>query len=126
MVLLLNGSEAIESVADKLHTLQILGRAGLPIPRTILGKFPVDVDLVERELGFPVVVKTLKGTRGAGVVLCNDRAQFNDLANLLDGATVGADFLFQQYISASHGRDVRWIAAQHCVRTDMKEKFRCY
>lgn len=106
-VLLLNGSEAIESVADKLHTLQILGRAGLPIPRTILGKFPVDVDLVERELGFPVVVKTLKGTRGAGVVLCNDRAQFNDLANLLDGATVGADFLFQQYISASHGRDVR-------------------
>jgi gamma-F420-2:alpha-L-glutamate ligase len=54
-----------------------------------------------------VVVKTLKGTRGAGVVLCTDRLQFNDLANLLDGATTGADFLFQQYIAASHGRDVR-------------------
>ena len=106
-VMLINGSQAIESVADKLHTLQILSRNGLPIPKTILGKFPVDVDLVERELGFPVVVKTLKGTRGAGVVLCNDRLQFNDLADLLDGAKSGADFLFQQYISASHGRDVR-------------------
>jgi gamma-F420-2:alpha-L-glutamate ligase len=106
-VLLINGSRAIEAVADKLHTLQILSQSGLPIPKTILGKFPVDVDLIERELGFPVVVKTLKGTRGAGVVLCSNRAQFNDLANLLDGAKSGADFLFQQYISASHGRDVR-------------------
>ena len=106
-VLLVNGPRAIEAVADKLHTMQILARSGLPIPRTILGKFPVDVGLVERELGFPVVVKTLKGTRGTGVVLCADRAQFHDLANLLDGATVGSDFLFQQYIGASHGRDVR-------------------
>jgi gamma-F420-2:alpha-L-glutamate ligase len=105
-VAIVNGPTAIESVADKLHTLQILSRAKLPIPKTILGKFPVDVNLVERELGFPVVVKKLKGTRGAGVLLCQDRAQFDDLATLLDGAT-GSDFLFQQYIKASHGRDVR-------------------
>src|SRR6185503_5328304 len=72
-----------------------------------LGKFPVDVDVVERELGFPVVVKTLKGTRGNGVLLCANREQFNDLANLLDGANPGADFIFQQYIKSSHGRDVR-------------------
>jgi gamma-F420-2:alpha-L-glutamate ligase len=106
-VALVNGPTAIEDTADKLHTLQILSRRGIPVPKTILGKFPVDVDLVERELGFPVVVKTLRGTRGMGVVLCSDRAQFNDLANLLDGAGAGADFIFQQYIAASHGRDVR-------------------
>jgi len=106
-VAMVNGPAAIETVADKLHTLQILSKARFPIPKTILGKFPVDVNLVERELGFPVVVKTLKGTRGAGVLLCSDRAQFNDLANLLDGASPGADFIFQQYIAASHGRDVR-------------------
>lgn len=106
-VAMVNGPAAIEAVADKLHTLQILSRAGLPIPKTILGKFPVDVNVVERELGFPVVVKTLKGTRGNGVLLCADREQFNDLAKLLDGANPGADFIFQQYIKSSHGRDVR-------------------
>jgi gamma-F420-2:alpha-L-glutamate ligase len=79
----------------------------LPIPKTILGKFPVDVNVVERELGFPVVVKTLRGTRGNGVLLCSNREQFNDLASLLDGAQAGADFIFQQYVKASHGRDVR-------------------
>lgn len=108
-VAMVNGPAAIESVADKLQTLQILSGAGLPIPKTILGKFPVDVDVVERELGFPVVVKTLRGTRGNGVLLCADRSQFDDLANLLDGANSGADFIFQQYIKESHGRDVRML-----------------
>ena len=106
-VAMVNSSTSIEAVADKLQTLQILSGAGLPIPKTILGKFPVDVQVVERELGFPVVVKTLRGTRGNGVLLCADREQFNDLANLLDGAQSGADFIFQQYVKASHGRDVR-------------------
>jgi gamma-F420-2:alpha-L-glutamate ligase len=104
---MVNGSAAIEAVADKLQTLQMLASAGLPIPKTILGKFPVDVNVVEREIGFPVVVKTLRGTRGNGVLLCSNREQFNDLANLLDGAQSGADFIFQQYVKASHGRDVR-------------------
>jgi len=106
-IAMVNGPTAVENVADKLQTLQILASAGLPIPKTILGKFPVDVGIVEREIGFPVVVKTLRGTRGKGVLLCNDRAQFDDLANLLDGSQSSADFIFQKYIKASHGRDVR-------------------
>src|SRR5690606_30341963 len=106
-VRLINGPEAIETVADKLHTLQQLIRAGLPIPRTVLGKFPFDIDLVEQELGFPVIVKTLKGTRGAGVLKCEDRSQFEDLAGLLESADAHADFILQHYVRASHGRDVR-------------------
>jgi gamma-F420-2:alpha-L-glutamate ligase len=54
-----------------------------------------------------VVVKTLKGTRGSGVLLCESRNQFDDLANLLDGARPGSNFIFQRYIGASHGRDAR-------------------
>lgn len=124
-VALVNSSTAIEAVADKLQTLQILSGAGLPIPKTILGKFPVEVDVIEEELGFPVVVKTLRGTRGNGVMLCSSREHFHDLANLLDGAQSGADFIFQQYVRASHGRDVRVlvidgraIAAMHRQSTD--------
>jgi len=120
-VAIANSPSAIEAVADKLHTLQVVAAAKLPVPKTILGKFPVDVSLVERELGFPVVVKKLKGTRGNGVVLCQDRAQFDDLANLLDGAT-GADFLFQQYVAASHGRDVRVLVINGKVVAAMERQ----
>jgi gamma-F420-2:alpha-L-glutamate ligase len=121
-VAMVNGPAAIETVADKLQTLQLLSRAGLPIPKTILGKFPVDVDTVERELGFPVVVKTLKGTRGNGVLLCANRTQFNDIATLLDGARPGADFIFQQYVAASHGRDVRLLVVDGNVIAAMERR----
>lgn len=121
-VRLVNGPATIERVADKLHTLQRLNRAGLPIPRTILGTFPVDVDLVERELGFPLIVKTLKGTRGVGVLKCEDRNQFEDLAGLLEGAEAKADFILQHYIRASHGRDVRVLVVGGRVVAAMERR----
>jgi gamma-F420-2:alpha-L-glutamate ligase len=121
-VRLVNGPATIETVSDKLHTLQTLNRAGLPIPRTILGTFPIDVDLVERELGFPVIVKTLKGTRGAGVLKCEDRSQFEDLAGLLESADAKADFILQHYVRASHGRDVRVLVVGGRVVAAMERR----
>ncbi len=105
----INSTTGIESVADKLQTQQILVNKGFPVPRTILGKFPPDIDLVENKLGFPVVVKTLRGTRGGGVFLCETREKFKDLTDLIHGANSSSNvhFLFQQYIGYSHGRDVR-------------------
>jgi len=64
----------------------------------------------------------LRGTRGNGVVLCQDRAQFDDLANLLEGASLGGDFLFQQYIKASHGRDVRILVIDGRVIAAMERQ----
>jgi gamma-F420-2:alpha-L-glutamate ligase len=119
---LINGAEAVEACADKLQTLQLLSASGLPIPRTILGKFPVDVDIIEKELGFPVVVKTLRSTRGAGVVLCPDREQFDSLASLLGDANPGSDFIFQQYIRHSHGRDVRLLVIGDTVAAAMERR----
>jgi gamma-F420-2:alpha-L-glutamate ligase len=106
-VRLVNGPAAIDLVADKLHTMQRLTKAELPIPATMLGKFPIDADMIGAELGFPVIVKTLRGTRGTGVLKCEDRNQFEDLAGLLASAEAKADFLFQHYVRSSHGRDVR-------------------
>lgn len=121
-VRIVNGPEAIEAVADKLRTMQWLVRAGLPIPRTILGKATLDATLVERELGFPVIVKTLKGTRGAGVFKCDDRDQFEDLTQLLVSAGSQSDILFQQYVRASHGRDVRVVVVGGKVVAAMERR----
>lgn len=123
-VVMINGANAIEAVADKLHTLQLLAAHGIPIPRTILGKFPVDVGLVDQELGFPVVVKTIRGTRGGGVVLCEDRTRFGDLAALLDDARPETDFIFQRYIRASHGRDARLVVVGGQVMAAMERRAR--
>lgn len=121
-VAMINGADAVDACADKLQTLQLLSASGLPIPKTILAKFPVDVDVIERELGFPVVVKKLRSTRGAGVVLCQSRDQFDDLASLLGDAGHQSDFIFQQYIAASHGRDVRLLVIGNEVAAAMERR----
>lgn len=121
-VAMINGADAVEACADKLQTLQLLSASGLPIPRTILAKFPVDVDVIERELGFPVVVKKLRSTRGAGVLLCQDRDQFDDLASLLGDPAHQSDFIFQQCIARSHGRDVRLLVIGNEVAAAMERR----
>ena len=121
-VRMVNGADAVECVADKLHSLQLLAARGVPIPRTILGKFPVDIDLIDRELGFPVVVKTVRGTRGENVMLCESREKFDELAGLLGGARPGADLIFQRYIGASHGRDVRLLVVGGKVVAAMERR----
>ena len=47
-----NSSQSIETVRDKLYTHQILAESNLPVAKTMLAKFPVDADSVERHLGY--------------------------------------------------------------------------
>lgn len=102
-----NGSESMEQVKDKLHSQQILAENGIPVPNTMLAKFPVNVELVEQNLGFPVVVKTLVGTHGSGVFLCDDHDRFGDLIELIGETQPNMHLIFQEFVKASHGRDLR-------------------
>lgn len=102
-----NRSDAIEAVKDKLYTQQILAASNLPVPRTMLVRHPVDVALVEKNIGFPVVVKTLSGAKGAGVYLCEQREGFADLMDFLEATKSDANLILQEFIASSRGRDLR-------------------
>jgi len=105
-----NGADAVELAKDKLLHLQILASAGLPVPKTILVKFPIDADFVQREMGFPVVVKTLVGTQGSGVYLCDDREKLLDLLQFVEANNPAAQLVLQQFLAESRGRDVRVLS----------------
>lgn len=102
-----NSSNSIETVKDKLFAQQILAQKNLPTPDTMLVKFPVDVELVEKQIGFPVVVKTLSGSQGSGVFLSKSKGEFDDLMQLIEATNPKANIILQQFVKASHGRDLR-------------------
>ena len=108
-VTVLNTSTAIEAVKDKLYTHQILAGSNLPVPKTMLAKFPIDIDLVEKQIGFPVVIKTVSGSLGLGVYLSDDRANFEQIMSLIESTKPNANIILQEFIANSHGRDVRVI-----------------
>lgn len=103
----LNSSASIELVKDKLFTQQILSKSNLPIPDMMLVKFPFNVDLVEEELGFPVVVKTISGAQGKGVFLAENKEKLADMIQLVEVVDDQTNVVLQQYIPLSRGRDLR-------------------
>jgi gamma-F420-2:alpha-L-glutamate ligase len=105
----LNGAEAVDSARDKLKHLQILSAANVPIPKTLLVKFPVDTDFVEREMGFPIVVKTVVGTQGSGVHLCKDRESLSDLVEFVEANNPIAQLVLQEFLEESKGIDLRLV-----------------
>lgn len=117
-----NNAASIEMVADKLHTHQVLIAAGLPNPRTMLAKIPVDIDLVEKHIGFPVVVKTLLGVNGTGVFLMEDRKSFEDLMGLTAQTSPKAQLIFQKFVASSHGRDIRLFVVDGRVIAAMERR----
>lgn len=106
-VLVINPSASIEAVKDKLYTQQILAASNLPVPKTMLVKFPFDAELVEKQLGLPVVVKTISGAKGSGVYLSESRDSFEDLLTLLESTKSNANIILQEFIANSRGRDLR-------------------
>lgn len=102
-----NNSQSIDTVKDKLYTLQILAESNLPIPKTILLKFPVDPAVVQKQLKFPVIVKTLSGSKGSGVFLSTDKNSFDDLMQLIYATNKNANIILQEFIGTSRGRDLR-------------------
>ncbi len=118
----LNSSRAIALAQDKLLQLQILSDAGLPVPKTILVQFPVNIDLVEQELGFPVVVKTRVGTQGSGVHLCDTRQALHDLLQFVEANNPDAELFLQQFLPESRGRDVRVLSVGGLIVGAMERK----
>jgi gamma-F420-2:alpha-L-glutamate ligase len=102
-----NSSQSIETVKDKLFSQQILAERNVPFPKTMLAKYPVDVNLVEQHFGFPLIVKTLSGSQGSGVFLSETPSNFRDLMELIHATSPNANIILQEFIEDSRGKDLR-------------------
>jgi RimK family alpha-L-glutamate ligase len=118
----LPNSASIEASKDKMYANQILAQAGLPIPKTMLTRFPCKAELVEKVVGFPCVMKVVTGSHGAGVYLCENAKQFEDLSELISSIDFKASMIIQEYISHSEGRDLRVIVIGGRVVGAMQRK----
>ena len=103
----INTSDAIDNVKDKLYTHQILAQSNLDIPKTMLLRYPIDIDFVEKNIGFPVIVKKISGSYGRGVFLCEDKKQLNQLVTMAELTKKSYDIILQEYIKDTWGKDLR-------------------
>lgn len=107
-----NDPEVIEICDNKAKQYIALANAGISIPKTIVApkvypKFTIRhtgfFEEVIKELGLPMIIKEAHGSFGMKVYLIENEEQFYEKVESLSGV----DFVFQQYISSSYGRDIR-------------------
>ena len=103
----INSSDAIDNVKDKLYTHQILAQSNLDIPNTMLLKHPIDIDFVEKNIGFPVIVKKISGSYGRGVFLCEDKKSLRQLVTMAELTKKSYDIIIQEFIKDTWGKDLR-------------------
>lgn len=91
----------------QMYANQILAQKGIPIPKTMLARFPCKAELVEKVVGFPCVLKVVTGSLGKGVHLCHTPKEFEELSELLSSINNNMSMIIQEFISFSEGRDLR-------------------
>lgn len=111
---LFNSAEAVEACDDKMTTHILLADCGIPMPDTLPGLLcyddaakikPETLDSVERRLGYPVIIKHAYGSLGKGVFKADNRAELEAISEQVKLTP----HLYQKYIAASHGKDLRVI-----------------
>lgn len=123
--LVYNKAETIEMVRDKLHTHQVLAEKGIASPVTMLAKFPVDenmMEIIEKTLGFPVVIKTLRGALGVGVFLIDNAKAFKDQMDLIGQTAPDVQLILQKFVESSKGRDLRLFVVDGEVIASMERR----
>lgn len=114
-------SLAINRSRDKLRAYQVLARAGVGIPKTVIARETANFeDVVALAGGTPLIIKVARGTHGNGVVL----AETPKAAKAVMQAfyVEGVNFMVQEFIKESAGVDIRALVVGSRVVASVKRQ----
>jgi ribosomal protein S6--L-glutamate ligase len=101
-------SIALVRSRDKLRSMQLLAKAGVDIPKTVFARETADFDdVIEQVGGAPVIIKVARGTHGNGVVLAETKKAAKAVMQAF--YVEGVNFLVQEFVPESAGKDIRVV-----------------
>ena len=106
-ICVVNSRECMELASDKYRTYLRLQEYGLNQPKTVL--LP-KADIIEKaveelDTKFPIIMKTLRGSKGVGVLFIESERALQSIVQLLFKQDKQSDLLIQEYIKTEF--DVR-------------------
>ena len=102
-----NSRDCLELAADKYRTYLRLQDFGLTQPKTVLvsNEDAIETAFKNLDTKFPIIMKTLRGSKGVGVLFIESERALNSIVQLLFKQDKSADILIQKYIKTEF--DVR-------------------
>lgn len=112
-------SLSILRARNKVRTLQIMARKGIPIPETL---FSINPDNIKEQIeilgGTPVIIKLQEGTQGLGVILAETKKSAKSIIDTF--YKMDTSILMQKYIEESNGEDIRILVVGNKIVASMK------
>ncbi|WP_394747900.1 RimK family alpha-L-glutamate ligase [Spongiimicrobium salis] len=112
-------SLGITRARNKVRTLQIMARKGIPIPETV---FSINPDNIKQQIeilgGTPVIIKLQEGTHGLGVILAETKKSAKSIIDTF--YKMDTSILIQKYIPEANGEDIRIFVVGNKVVAAMK------
>lgn len=106
---------------DKLRSTQLLAKAGVGIPKTVVAREAANFDdMLEQVGGAPVVIKVARGTHGNGVVLAETKKAAKAVMQAFH--VEGVSFIVQEFVAESAGEDIRAFVVNGKVVASMLRK----
>lgn len=99
-----NTLEGYQITNHKFSSVQRAATIGVPVPDTVLAVTPEAAQAASKEIGLPIIVKLLRGSKGKGVLLVRTEG---DLKPILDTLEVFDEFLLAQRYVPNPGEDIR-------------------
>ena len=122
MVCVVNIRQAISICADKYRTSLRLSDYGIKQPKSVLVTDPENsMEAFEQlEEKFPVILKTLRGSKGVGVLFIESERALDSIVQLLNKQDEDSDILLQQYVKTDW--DARVLVLNGQVLASMKRE----
>ncbi len=112
-------SLSILRARNKVRTLQIMARKGIPIPETL---FSINPDNIKEQIellgGAPVIIKLQEGTQGLGVILAETKKSAKSIIDTF--YKMDTSILIQKFIEESNGEDIRIFVVGNKIVASMK------
>jgi ribosomal protein S6--L-glutamate ligase len=115
-----NSRTTVSICADKYRTAIRLNETGVPTPKTSLLQsietLQDSLDTIGEE--YPLILKTLRGSKGIGVIFIESRRQLDSIIQLLWKQDSDTELLLQKYVKTDH--DVRVLVLGNKVFASMR------
>lgn len=124
---LFNNAQAVELCDNKILMYQELAKSNIRIPKTFVAPKTFEglgynnrdfIKKVIAEIGFPLVIKEAYGSFGEQVYLATDLDSMNQIIDRIGYK----DFLMQEFIEESRGKDLRVnVVGDHVIVSMLRE-----
>lgn len=119
-ILCINSSTAVEIAKDKMRSSQILSANDVAIPTTMIIHSPVESNFVEKNIGFPCIIKVVTGSYGEGIYLCEKKKDYKQLLEFIETLGNKKTLIVQEYLGEKPGEDLRVFVIGNKVIGAMK------